>query len=786
MRTPELPSSDIPTSKGRPWLAWVSLGIVALATFALVTSSIAIRNHAEQRRNILTLLADIETMATAQSTIVWRAMTLKMAEDQHGFIRLRGEEQSGRTEIYERLATLKELEDQGQHGNERLGITSPAESLRELEAATNSFLGGIQGVFGQMTLDVHRVRDRLRYWDMNFGTFCDALYKVKQQDEEIAQAAASLAHRATTGAAIMTLVATGFAVLQISRMRSRQARELQAQRFRTLSSSEARFRALVQYSNDLIFVTDKDGRLQYASPSAEIFTPSLPAIQPYINEGFLHEHENSSVTIDQVFGQPTVALLQSSTTEIAVPIHSNPQTFDVHTSDLTDNPHVRGLVFNAHNITERKSLEQQLRHQATHDPLTGLPNRRGFLQRFEALDSTTRRGASVCFLDLDGFKLVNDSYGHAVGDQLLVVAASRIAGCLGEQDVLARQGGDEFLALLHGDPSQSVQRILKALTPPFVMDGKEVFVSASVGVVKQIGKLTAEEVTQRADIAMYAAKEAGKAQASFFEESMLGGAAERLQLESDFRKALERREFTVVYQPKVSLNNQRTESLEALVRWQHPTRGYVRPDEFIPFAEESGLIAELGQQVLEQACRDAVRWQERGVIVAVNLSPIQFRNPDLAADIGRVLAETGLDPQHLELEITESAVLGDVNNTIRMLNELKSLGIRLAIDDFGTGYSNLSHLKHFNVDVLKIDQAFVRGGNPGSVDQLSDAEIVKAVIGMAKAFGLHVVAEGVESESHVEELHALGADLGQGYYFSKPVSGEAIDELLARESLQVT
>ncbi|MEZ5661751.1 MAG: GGDEF domain-containing phosphodiesterase [Burkholderiaceae bacterium] len=314
-----------------------------------------------------------------------------------------------------------------------------------------------------------------------------------------------------------------------------------------------------------------------------------------------------------------------------------------------------------------------------------------------------------------------------------------------------------------------------------VTGAAQIFVSASIGVVDDLTGLDAEQAVQRADIAMYRAKQAGKAQAIVFADEMLAGAPERLALEADFRRALERDEFTVVYQPKVGLKSGITESLEALVRWIHPRRGFVGPDLFIPFAEESGLVHELSRQILRKACADAVRWQPYGVVVAVNLSPIQFRNPDLANEVREALESSGLEPRFLELEITESAVLGDVQNTIRVMRELKALGIRLAIDDFGTGYSNRAHLKHFDVDVLKIDQAFVRGDGRGSDQHLSDGAIVQAVIGMARAFDMHVVAEGVESANHARELTTLGADLGQGYYFSKPIDGRGIDHFLEAE-----
>ena len=781
------------------WLAWTGLSLVALLTVAFVAGSLSLRSHADERRQVMDKLAQIETLATSQSTVVWRALTLEMAEDQHGVIRLRGEEQRGRGAIYGHLEELRELEARGAGWNRLLGFEADPEALDALDDAVAAFLSGTQGAFGQMSLSHQRVRERLRYWDMNFGLVTEALAAVRARDHAIAAASSSWAARVSKGAALLTLLTTALFVLRMGQVRARQVRELQAERMQTLEASEARFRELVQHSSDLILVSEPDGSVRYATPSTRVLAEAsleggarttrslVEGIEASMRAGILDEAEREPAaarwSVEQVLGLSPQELVANVHSEVELRgADGSRRVFDVHAADLTTHADIGGVVLNARDITDRKQLERRLRHQATHDPLTELPNRRCFVERFEELAAATRPGAAVLFIDLDGFKLINDSYGHAAGDQLLVVAASRIGGCLGSSDVLARQGGDEFLALVLEDLDAVVEKILAVLEPPFVVDGHEVFISASVGVVEELAGLDPERAAQRADIAMYAAKQAGKARAQRFDESMLGGASRRLELEADFRRALERGEFIVHYQPKVGFSSARTESLEALVRWEHPTRGFVRPDEFIPFAEESGLISELGQLVLEQACADAVRWQDRGVVVAVNLSPLQFRNPDLIADIAAVLERTGLEPRHLELEITESAVLGDLDNTVRMLNELKELGVRLAIDDFGTGYSNLSHLKHFNVDVLKIDQAFVRGGNPGSLEQLSDAAIVEAVIGMAKAFDLHVVAEGVESASHAAELEALGADLGQGYFYSKPVPAREIDALLAAES----
>ena len=747
------------------------LGVVALIAAASVSVSIELHRYAGERRAIDHQLAQIEINGTAQAGIVWRALTMLMAEEQMSFVRLRGEEQRGRGAILSRLDELATLETAGNTWTTRLGFTtdpSAPPSLETLESRTSTFLAGVQGTIAQMSLNHSRVRDRLRYWDMNFGQFQESLAEVRTRNDEISAAATLLAGRVTAAAALITLMAAAMLVLQLGRVRTRRERDLQMERIRTVAAREAHFRELVQHASDLILVLDSRGHVTYASPSVTTILGRTP-------DRF---DELTTQPVDEFLACGTRDLLITADVENAGDMA---RRYRVQTRDLRGDTTVNGFVLTAHDVTEQRQLESQLRHQATHDPLTNLPNRRAFRDRFDILESDAMDDTAVLFVDLDGFKRVNDSYGHAAGDQLLVRAASRLRGCLAPQDLLARQGGDEFIILLRGNGTKTAESIQAALAPPFTLDGHEVFISASIGIADDVGSLSSEEAAQRADIAMYAAKEAGRACAKMFSDDMLHLAPERLALETDFRRALERNEFTVVYQPKVGLASGRMESLEALVRWEHPTRGIVGPDVFIPFAEETGLISELGRIVLEQACADAIRWQDRGVVVAVNLSPVQFRNPCLIDEVRHALTSTGLDPKHLELEITESAVLGDVTETIRVLDELKTLGVRLAIDDFGTGYSNLAHLKHFNVDVLKIDQAFVRGGDPTSLDQLSDGAIVEAVIGMAKAFGMHVVAEGVETVCHADELRELGADLGQGYFFSRPVTGDGIDEFLTGE-----
>lgn len=762
-------------------LTWSLLSVVTVLAVTLVMLSMQLRNHTDERRAVIEQLTALEVAASQQNTIVWRAMTQLMAGEKMTFNRTRGRAQVHRHELLRQVQVVRSLEASGETWNKHLGFAAAPELLDGLVAGTESFLAGVQGSFGMMNLSQERMRSRLGRWDMNYGRFETALNAVRERAETIAVRSSRAANVVTAMAATITLLAALLLAGSLGRVRARRAEDIQAERVKTLAASESRFRGLVQHSADLILVVDKHGLIQYASPSSR-------ALWSLADEEELGE-------IQHRLGVSADALLAQTRHEVTIITKTGKQQiFEIHAADLSDHTEVRGIVLNAREITEAKALEAQLRHQALHDPLTGLPNRRSFSIAYDELSAQDQASRCVLFIDLDGFKLVNDSYGHTVGDQLLKHVASRIHTCLDEGDLLARQGGDEFIVLC--GKATVAERIQAALAPPFEIgkgigpsvsagaESAEIYVSASIGVVNRLTGLDAEQAAQRADIAMYKAKEAGKDQAIVFSDDMLEGAPERLALAADFRRALERDEFTVVYQPKVGLQSGVTESLEALVRWIHPTRGFVGPDLFIPFAEESGLVDELGRQVLEKACMDAVRWQAFGVVVAVNLSPIQFRNPGLVDEVAAALNKSGLDPKFLELEITESAVLGDVNNTIRVMRELKQLGIRLAIDDFGTGYSNLAHLKHFDVDVLKIDQAFVRGDNPSSVEELSDGAIVKAVIGMAKAFEMHVVAEGVESSNHASELKQLGADLGQGYYFSKPVSGQGIDDFLQAEVSQ--
>jgi diguanylate cyclase (GGDEF)-like protein/PAS domain S-box-containing protein len=433
------------------------------------------------------------------------------------------------------------------------------------------------------------------------------------------------------------------------------------------------------------------------------------------------------------------------------------------------------------------------------DPLTGLPNRLLFIDRVGRLIKHTKRRKdqlfAVLFLDLDGFKMINDSMGHLIGDQLLLGVASRLEKCLrvsdtvarlGETFTVARLGGDEFTVLLDdikdpGDAKRAAERMMKALVAPFILGGKEVFTSVSIGIALSNSSYEqAEDILRDADTAMYRAKSLGKGRYEVFDADMRARVMARLQLETDLRHALERGEFRNFYQPIVALASGDIAGFEALLRWQHPTRGLLAPIEFIPVAEETGLIRELGWWNLREACRQISVWRASFIAhpyltISVNLSAKQFLQPNLVEDIGKLLVELQVPPEALRLEITESTVMADPSAAVEMLEKIKSLGIHLAIDDFGTGYSSLSYLHRFPLDTLKIDRSFISGMG----DQGEGIEIARTILPMANNLRLDVVAEGIETVQQVSLLKKLQCKYGQGYYFSKPLSAEGITTLLA-------
>jgi diguanylate cyclase (GGDEF)-like protein/PAS domain S-box-containing protein len=448
------------------------------------------------------------------------------------------------------------------------------------------------------------------------------------------------------------------------------------------------------------------------------------------------------------------------------------------------------LIFQTQDITDRKRAEERLLHDAFHDALTGLPNRSLFIDHLRLAIARRQRDLdqnfAVIFLDLDRFKVINDSLGHMIGDQLLVGIARRLEVCLRPGDTVARVGGDEFTILLEGvkDEAEAItvaERIQKELALPFYLSGREVFTAASLGIAPgSTDYALPEEVLRDADTAMYRAKSLGKARHEVFDKEMHTVAMNLLQMETDLRGACERGEFFVQYQPIVSLDDFGVRGFEALVRWRHPERGVISPMDFIPIAEESGQIVVIGQLALQEACGQMQRWQERfpsdpPLFISVNLSSRQFTQPGLIGQVKNILAETGLDPKTLKLEITESVVMENIDTATEMLQQLRGLGVQLSIDDFGTGYSSLSYLHRFPIDTLKVDRSFVMS----MADNNENIEIVRTILLLAQNLGMDVVAEGVETREQLALLRKLGCEYGQGYLFSRPADVDGAEQIIA-------
>jgi diguanylate cyclase (GGDEF)-like protein/PAS domain S-box-containing protein len=449
------------------------------------------------------------------------------------------------------------------------------------------------------------------------------------------------------------------------------------------------------------------------------------------------------------------------------------------------------LTGTVQDITDRKMLEDKVEYQAFHDSLTGLPNRALFLDRVEhALLRQQRLSSSVAvlFLDLDDFKTVNDSLGHQAGDELLIDLARQLHSSIRAADTVARLGGDEFGVLLEDVEKvdhavSTAQRVLDIFERPFHIEGTDLLVRASVGIAVSGGDevITSGAILRDADTAMYAAKKHGKGSYELFEPEMQKAARARLQLKADLQRAVDNNEFVLHYQPIVTLDGATMTGVEALVRWEHPERGLIPPLDFIPFCEESGLILPIGQWVLQEACRKVAGWQKAHPdtaprTVSVNISPVRFLRPGLVEEVAEVLADTGLAPESLALEITESVLVQD-SEVIGRLTELKELGVQLAIDDFGTGYSSLSYLRDFPIDLLKIDKTFIDSVALGP----DESALTRAVVELGRTLGLRVVAEGVEQDAQAEALRSIDCDLAQGYLFSRPLPESAMRETLKSE-----
>jgi diguanylate cyclase (GGDEF)-like protein/PAS domain S-box-containing protein len=554
-----------------------------------------------------------------------------------------------------------------------------------------------------------------------------------------------------------------------------------------MQRNEERFRSLVQNASDGVVVLGEDGQIRYESPAVERILGRRA--QERVGQSIRTDtHPDDRASLER--GLADVAAVSGHEARVefrARHADDSWRTLEAIAKNLLDDPAVGGVVVNYRDITERKTLEEQLRHQAFHDVLTGLENRFLFLDRLgHALARAGRGGrpTAVLFLDLDDFKAVNDRLGHAEGDRLLVAVGQRLKAVTRAGDTVARLGGDEFAIIVEEtDPAEAGQaaaRILKTLTPVFLIGDRQIVVRVSIGIaIQSADGADADELLRRADIAMYAAKASGGHRHVTYEPQLYDATVARMELKADLRGAMERGELHIAYQPIVDLESAAITGSEALMRWNHPEHGPVPPMEFIPLAEENGLILDLGRWIIETACHQTRAWQEAtgrvGLTISVNLSGRQILDPDLVTDVRRILSESGLAPRNLTLEMTESVLVQDVEATVSTLGALKALGVRLAIDDFGTGYSSLSYLRQFPIDILKIDRSFITSLD-GSKDSMA---LVRSILNLSSTLRLDTVAEGIEESEQREVLRGLGAQQGQGYLFARPMGPDDLGDLLA-------
>ena len=749
------------------WRALLVLFVAGVLALAVGLAVLLQTQFRQQRAGLL--LARLDVLAAQVEVLSAAAAT------QHG---LSADEQ---LEVSQLRSSMRQLVDEFQE------VGADARRVQQVRRATEDYLA-IRGEWSQ--LDLAEPADTLKLWEHEHAHPAYRRLRAATLGESTPDNAGALVSL-PTGAVVLLPTLLGLLLLVYLARRleySRETIQLLQARMGALAASEQRFRSLVSNARDLIVVVDMDGAIRFCSPSVGRVLGHAP-VGWGSSDLFAHVHPEDVPQARGLIAQTLGAAAGGTRTSELRLRHADGSCrhFEVLLTNLSVDPAVGGILATFHDISERKAFETELRHQAFYDGLTGLPNRTRVLDLLEqALRRAHRQQqpVAVLFLDLDNFKVVNDSLGHKAGDLLLTNVARRLESCLRASDTAARLGGDEFILLVEGisgpgDARAVADRLAEALRAPFLVEGREVFVTASIGIALSRTGEDPESLVRTADLAMYQAKSSGKAGYAVFEPQMHVRARRRLEIETDLRRAIDRGELRVCYQPIVRLESGAIEEVEALVRWQHPQRGLVPPSEFIPIAEETGLIVPLGRWVLDHVCRQVRDWQVAGgsaahLMVSVNLSARQFHDPQLVQDVASILREADLSPSDLKLEITESAAMIEAEATEKVLRALKALGIQLAIDDFGTGYSSLAYLKRFPVDTLKIDRSFVDGLG----EDPQDTAIVRSVVALAQALGLSVTAEGVETPVQQAQLRLLGCDHGQGYLFSRPLAADELEHLL--------
>jgi diguanylate cyclase (GGDEF)-like protein/PAS domain S-box-containing protein len=781
------------------WVVGASMAITAVA----VTLCVALEVRALDRVAASGTLRGVEAEALRAGGDEWRAMAEVLAERQggernHGTASATAEPLGDARLAFRRadslLSTLVATEPREAEFREviapvRQGLTRYHRSVeRQLHLVLAGDLAAAARVDDEET-------------DPVFVHLQDVLGRARAQLDRRARDAALAANVAMIVIALVTVGAIVCLILRHGRRQSAEERTRAAER--AISASEARFRSLVQNGSDIIVVVD-DGFVSWASPSAYHALGYGDGALVGVALGALVHPDDAAQVL-------TFAAGPAGVEPQAPPIvqwrlrHADGRWIPIEgvRTDLRHDPAVAGVVLNMRDISDRAALQERLAHLAFHDSLTGLANRALFRDRVQhALARSSRSGhlaseVAVVFLDLDDFKTINDSLGHAMGDALLQAVAARLQQCVRAADTVARFGGDEFAVLLDqpdaDGPAIAARRILDALALPLPVRGKELHVAASLGVAVAAPGEGPDELIRNADAAMYFAKKRGKRTFELFAPSMHEAALERLVMEADLREALTHGQFHLMYQPIVDIRTRGIIGFEALIRWQHPVRGLVSPAQFIPVAEETGQIVGIGRWVLAEACRQAAEWrrllatqagarpvggtpligdpESESALISVNVSARQFGTGDrLLADVRSALEAAGLPPRCLQLEITETAMMQDSAAALAVMLKLNQLGVRIAIDDFGTGYSSLSYLEKFPVHVLKIDKGFVDDLGSGS----GESSLARAIVRIARTLGMRVVAEGVETAVQAQRLLEMGCRSAQGYLFSRPIPPDQV------------
>jgi diguanylate cyclase (GGDEF)-like protein/PAS domain S-box-containing protein len=761
--------------RGVAWRQWLTVLIGAAVVAAMVLVAETARRDAERHLKAQVLVERIRAEGQAVGALDWQALAITTNGDTPRTVAVAGLVQTALTKWTSLNAALAALQS-----------TQPGATATRLQREARGLYTA-----GQHTLGMYLTGNVKASLALNERTVQPRLSRFDADAEQAAANQAHVAASASTRAAVLYVgsLVVGLLLLLLVGWRLHRLRRQTAlaEARRALEGrSEQRLRALIEHAGDVISVLDRDLRVRWQSPSVA----RLLGFDP---ERALGRRAAELVHPDDA---PEVERLLAATSQRSGTVTFGTRTRHAdgdwrHLEVIADNrlgdPSVNGIVLSIRDVTARQALEDELRHQAFHDALTGLANRALFEDHLVQALARARRHhqpAAVLFLDLDDFKTINDSLGHEAGDELLRAVAVRIASVVRAGDTAARLGGDEFAVLAEtsdteNDAEAMAARLLAAMAEPFTIADRQLWVTASIGMACSDGSIGVKELMRDADTAMYAAKGTGKGTVRPFETGMHRRMLDRLELTGELQHALDSEQFELDYQPVVNLRSRQIYGVEALIRWAHPQRGRVAPMEFIPLAEETGVIVPLGAWILRTACEQASRWNRDlpdrpPITIGVNVSTRQLHDPGFPELVRDVLADTGVPPESLALEITESLLPEDGAAVIERLAQLRALGVHIAVDDFGTGYSALSRLHHFPVDTVKIDRSFITGIERDS----GKAQLVQGIVSLAESLNLLVVAEGIEEPAQAEQLRAMRASYGQGYLFSPPVAPDRMWALL--------